>query len=118
VFGVPREQANLLTFILLVSAGPPAVAAAWRAVRASLAIASGTNAAVGAFALGEATRGIAGPGAREVPDAAALLALAVAGGLALPQLRRASRRVWDAEHRVREQRQSMYSAARVAMRRD
>jgi hypothetical protein len=118
VFGVQREEANLLTFILLVSAGPPLLAAAWRAVRAPLAIATGTNAGVGAFALREATRGIAGPGAGEVPHVEALLALALAGGLALPQLRRASRGVRAAEHRVRQQRQSMYGAARAAMRRD
>jgi hypothetical protein len=64
------------------------------------------------------TRGIAGPGVREVPDAAALLALAVVGGVALPQLRRASRHVRDVERRVRRQRESMYGAARAAMRGD
>jgi hypothetical protein len=118
VFGVQREQANLVTFVLLLSAGPPAVAGLWRAVRAPLAMATGMNAAVGAFALREATRGVAGPGASEVPHVEALLALAVAGGLAIPQLRRALRAVREAEHRVREQRGSMYDTARVAMRQD
>lgn len=117
-FGVDREQANLLTFVLVLTAGAPTAAAVWRAVRAPLAVATGVNAGVGAFALGQVTSGIVGPGVREVPDAAALLALAVVGGLALPRLRRASRRVREAEHRVRLQRQSMYGAARAAMRRD
>jgi hypothetical protein len=118
VFGVQREQANLLTFVLLAGAGVPAVVGLWRAVRAPLAMATGANAGVGAFALRQATRGVVGPGASEVPQVEALLALAVAGGVAIPQLRRAFRGVRKAEHRVRQQRESMYGAARVAMRRD
>ena len=118
VFGVQREQANLLTFVVLVSAGPPMVAGLWRAVRAPLALATGANAGVGAFAVREATRGIAGPGASEVPHVEALLALAAVGGLAIPQLRRALRGVRAAEHRVRQQRESMYRTARAAMRPD
>jgi len=118
VFGVPRKQANLLTFVLLVAAGPPAVAGLWRAVRAPLAMATGVNAGVGAFAVREATRVIAGPAASEVPQLEALLALAVAGGVAIPQLRRAVRGVREGERRMRQQRKSMYEAARVATRRD
>ena len=118
VFGVQREQANLLTFVVLVSAGPPMVAGLWRAVRAPLALATGANAGVGAFAVREATRGVVGPGATEVPNAAALLALALAGGVAIPQLRRALRGVRAAEHRVRQQRESMYQRARVPVRPD
>jgi hypothetical protein len=118
VFGVQREQANLLTFVVLVSAGPPMVVGLWRAVRAPLALATGANAGVGAFAVREATRGVVGPGATEVPNAAALLALALAGGVAIPQLRRALRGVRAAEHRVRQQRESMYQRARVRVRPD
>jgi hypothetical protein len=118
VFGVDREQANLLTFVLLVTAGPPTAAAVWRAVRAPLAVATGVNAAVGAVALRAATGGLAGPTAREIPHYEALLLLAVAGGVAVPQLRRASRGLRATEHRIRRQRESMYGAARAAMRRD
>jgi hypothetical protein len=118
VFGVGREQANLLTFVLLVSAGPPIAAVLWRTVRAPLAVATGLNAAVGGVALRAATRGIAGPAASEVPNAGALLALAAVGGIAIPQLRRGMRGVRAAEHRIRQQRESMYSAGRAAMRRD
>jgi hypothetical protein len=117
-FGVQREQANLLTFVLLLSAGPPVLAGLWRAVRAPLAMATGVNAGVGAFALRTATRGVAGPAASEVPQLEALLALAVAGGVAIPQLRRAFRGARKVEHHVRRQRESMYAAARGAMRRD
>jgi hypothetical protein len=118
VFGVEREQANLLTFVLLLSVGPPMGAALWRAVRAPLAIATGVNAAVGGIALREAARGVAGPVASEVPNVEALLALAIAGGVAIPQLRRALRGVRAAEHRVRTQRASMYNTARAAVRGD
>ena len=117
VFGAEREEANLLTFVLLVSAGPPIAGVLWRTVRAPLAVATGLNAAVGGFALRAATRGIVGPSASEVPNAAALLALAAVGGLAIPQLRRGMRGVRAAEHRIRKQRESMYSAGRAAMRR-
>jgi hypothetical protein len=117
VFGVDRQQANLLTAVLVLTAGAPTAAALWRTVRAPLAVVTGVNAGIGAFALGQVTRGVVGPGVREVPDAAALLALAVVGGLALPQLRRAARGVRQAEHRVRMQRESMYGAARAAARR-
>jgi hypothetical protein len=118
VFGVQREQANLFTFILVLSAGPPMVAGVWRAVRRPLAMATGVNAGVGAFAVREATRGIAGAGASEVPHVEALLALAAVGGLAIPKLRRALGGVRAAEHRVRQQRESMYRTARRAMRPD
>jgi len=117
VFGVDRDQANLLTFVLVLTAGAPAAAALGKAVLAPLAVVTGVNAGIGAFALGQVTRGIAGPAVREVPGAAALLALAAVGGLAVPQLRRASRRIREAEHRVRMQRESMYGAARAAARR-
>jgi hypothetical protein len=114
-FGVDREQANLLTFVLVLTAGAPTAAFLGKAVLAPLAVVTGVNAGVGAFALGQATRSIAGPGVREVPGAAALLALAIFGGLALPQVRRAARGLRQAESRVRRQRESMYDAARVAM---
>jgi hypothetical protein len=118
VFGVEREQANLLTFVLLATAGPPTAAAVWRAVRAPLAVATGLNAAVGAVALRAATGGLAGPSAREVPHYEALLMLAVAGGFALPQVRRASRGLRETERRVRQRRERMYGTARTAMRRE
>jgi hypothetical protein len=117
-FGVEREEANLLTGVLLLTAGPPAAAATWRVVRKPLALIGGTNAAIGAFGLREATGGIAGAGVREVPHFEALLALAIAGGVAIPQLRRATRGIRAAEHRVRERRKSMYTGARTAMRRE
>jgi hypothetical protein len=118
VFGVQGEEANLLTLVLVLTAGPPTAAALWRAVRAPLAVATGLNAAVGGVAVRTATRGIAGPGVSQVPNVEALLALAVVGGLAVPQLRRAVRGVRAAEHRVRQQREGMYNTARSAMRRD
>jgi hypothetical protein len=116
VFGVDRAEANLLTFVLVLTAGAPAAAFIGKAVLAPIAVVTGVNLGVGAFALGEVTRGIVGPGAREVPGATSLLALAAFGGLALPQVRRAVRGLRQAEHRVRVQRENMYGAARTAMR--
>jgi hypothetical protein len=117
VFGVDREQANLLTAVLLLTAAGPTAAFLAKAVLAPVAVVTGVNAGVGAFALSEVTRGIAGPGVREVPNAAALLVLAIFGGLAVPQMRRAARGLRGVEHRVRVQRESMYGAARAATRR-
>src|SRR4051794_27796672 len=86
-FGGQRTQANLLTWVLVLSAGPPTLAALARAVRLPVRFGTSTNAAVGGLALGSASRGVAGPTASAVPHFQALLALAIAGGVALPQLR-------------------------------
>jgi hypothetical protein len=117
VFGVDRENANLLTAVVVVSAGPPMAAALWRSVRKPIALVTGVNVGVGVFAVREATLGVVGPGANEVPNAGAMLLLAVAGGLALPQVRRALLGLRTAEHRVRSQRERMYETARGTMRR-
>ena len=116
-FGTSRDQANVLTVVLLLSAADGTYEAA-RRIRGRLRV-SGTDAALGAFTLREAALGVAGPSARLVPGAGTLLALAILGGLAGPSLRRtahrmrtAEQRLRGAEHRVRSERIRRYAAAR------
>jgi hypothetical protein len=110
VFGVSRDQANVLTVVLLVGAADGAFEAARRISGMRLRV-SGTDAAIGAFALRDAALGIAGPSTRQVPGAGTLLALAILGGLAAPGLRRTAHRMRAAEERVRRERIRRYVAA-------
>jgi hypothetical protein len=109
VFGVSREQANLLSLVLALGAAETAYATARRVRHPRLRV-HDTDVGIAAFALREAALSVAGPSARGVPGFAPLLALGVAGGLALPGLRYA-RRLRATEQRVRARRQSRYSAA-------
>ena len=122
VFGISRDQANVLTVVLLLSAAEGTYEAARRISGMRLRV-SGTDAAVGAIALREAALGVAGPSARQVPGAGTLLALAILGGLAAPSLRRtaqrmraAEQRLRGAEERVRRERIRRYVAARDRVR--
>jgi len=113
VFGVSREQANLLTLVLALSAAEAAHEATRRVIRAPLRV-SGTDAAIGGFLVREAALGIAGPRNRDVPLFGTLMMVAAIAGLALPGLRRAVQGFRATEQRVREQRISRYIAARRA----
>jgi hypothetical protein len=99
-FGVSRDQANVLTVVLLLGAADGAYEAARRISGLRLHV-SGVDAALGTIALRDAALGVAGPGGREVPGFGALVVFAVLGGLAAPGLRRAVRRMRAAEQRVR-----------------
>lgn len=109
VFGTSREQANLLTVVLLLSAAGSAYETAQRIGGMRLRV---SDAGLGAFTLREAALGVAGPSARAVPGFGALVAVAVLGGLAAPGLRRAAHRMRAAERRVRRARIGRYVAAR------
>jgi hypothetical protein len=115
VFGMSREQANVLTFVLLASAADGTYEAARRISGVRLRV-SGTDAALGGIALREAALGIAGPSVRQVPGAGTLLAFAILGGLAAPSLRRTAQRLRAAEERVRRERIERYVAARDRLR--
>jgi len=115
IFGVSREQANLLTLVLMVAGGHQAATVAERLIRFP-PLPSGSDVAIGGFALREAAAGMAGPSAAGVSPFATLVAIAVFGGLALPSARRAARRLRAAEHRFRAWRESQYATARHAMR--
>jgi hypothetical protein len=116
VFGVSREQANLLTFVLAIGASHVALTTAGRVVRAPFRV-DGADVAMGGFAMREAAIGVAGPSAGEISPFATLLMIGLAGGIAIPRLRRAGRRLRVAERRVRTLRERQYSAARRAMAR-
>jgi hypothetical protein len=111
VFGVSRDQANMLTVVLLLGAADGAYEAARRISGTRLRV-SGTNAAVGGIAVREAALGVAGPSARQVPGFGGLVAFAMLGGLAAPGLRRTAQRMRAAEGRVRRGRITRYVAAR------
>jgi hypothetical protein len=115
-FGMSREQANVLTAVLVLSAADGAYEAARRigGIRPHV---SGTDAGIGAIALRDVALGVAG--GREVPAFGSLVAFAVVGGLAAPTLQRTARRMREAERqlraaeqRVRHERIRRYVAAR------
>jgi hypothetical protein len=110
VFGTSREQANLLTFVVALAAADATAAGVRRLVPVGLGL-SGANAAMGGIAAREAAFAIGGPGSREVPNFAALVALAMATGTALPALLRAIADLRAAERRVRLRRIDRYRAA-------
>ena len=117
-FGVSRDQANVLTAVLLLAAADGVYDAARRVTGMRLRV-SGTDAAVGAIALRDAALGVAGPSSRQIPRFGTLVAFAVLGGLAAPGLRRAAQRaraadqrLRAAEQRVRRERLRRYTAAR------
>ena len=122
VFGVSREQANVVTAVLLLGAADGVYEATRRVTGARLPV-SGADAAVGAVALRDAALGVAGPGARAIPRFGTLVAFAVLGGIAAPSLRRtaqklraAEQRLLAAEERVRRERIRRYSAAQERVR--
>jgi hypothetical protein len=108
VFGVSRDQANMLTVVLLLGAANGTYEAARRISGMRM---SGTGAAAGAVALREGALSVAGPSAREVPAFGTLVAFAMLGGLAAPSLRRTADRMRAAERHVRQQRIRRYVAA-------
>jgi hypothetical protein len=117
-FGVSREQANVVTAVLLLGVADGAYEAT-RRVTGMRPQVSGADAALGAVALRDAALGVAGPTVREVPGLGALVAFAILGGLAAPGLRRTAQRLRateqrlrSAEQRVRRERIRRYTAAR------
>jgi hypothetical protein len=114
MFGISREQANLLTLVLLLAGTETALTTAGRVVKAPLRI-SRTDAAIGGFAMRQAAMRASGPGAAEISPFGTLMTIAVLGGLAMPTLRRSMRRVREIENRVRLGRQRQYASARRAV---
>jgi hypothetical protein len=110
-FGVSREQANVVTAVLLLGAADGAYEATRRITGVRPPVSRG-DAVVGAIALRDAALGIAGPSARAVPGFGTLVALGILGGIAAPGLRRTTQRMRAAEQRVRRERIRRYTAAR------
>jgi hypothetical protein len=108
-FGVSREHANLVTFVVVVGAADAAYETTRRIMRAP-PLPSAADTAIGAVALRDAVLGIAGPADRHGP-LVTLLTVGVLGGLAAPAVRRASVSLRAAERRLRERRIGRYRAA-------
>jgi hypothetical protein len=111
VFGVSRDQANLLTAVFLIGSAEATYAAAQRAFHSPF---EARDASLGALALQEAALALGGPDSRKVRGFAPLVALALVGGVALPSVRRAAHGARMAEHRLRERRMRMFEAMREA----
>ena len=117
-FGTSREQANVVTAVVLVVAADGAYEAA-RRIGGMRPHVSGADATFGAAALREASLSMAGPSVRAIPGFGALVAFAILGGFAAPALRRTAQKVRAAEQRlrafearVRNERIGRYVAAR------
>jgi hypothetical protein len=104
--GLSREQANVLTAVVLLGAADGAYEAT-RRVTGMRPHVSGIDAAIGAAAVREASLSLAGPSVRAIPGLGALVAFALLGGFAAPALRRAGRRVRAGEQRLRAAEQRM-----------
>jgi hypothetical protein len=115
VFGVSREQANVLTFILAMTAADAAYETTKRVIHTPLPVRR-SDAAIAAVLLDEAAHAIAGPQSRNIPLFGTLLILGAAGSLAVPSLRRLSSRLLAAEERARLRRIGRYIAAGRARR--
>jgi hypothetical protein len=114
-FGINRQQANVVTFLLVAAAAESVYEGARRIPHMRPPV-SGIDATIGAIALRDAALGAAGPGAREIPGFATLAAFAALAGIAAPRLRRASARARELERRVRTERIRRYEAARDRLR--
>jgi hypothetical protein len=90
VFGVSRDDSNLVT-VLAVGSAAVAVHGTASRVRAIRRYPSGSDSVIGAAVLREAALGIAGEPSRAVPAAGALVALALVGRSSRPVLRGAFR---------------------------
>ena len=106
--GLSRQQANVLTAVLLLSVADGAYEAT-RRITGMRPHVSGSDAAIGAAALREASLTMAGPGVRAIPGLGALVAFAFLGGFAAPALRRAAHRMRTAEQRLRATEQRLRS---------
>jgi hypothetical protein len=122
-FGISREQANVLTFVLIAIALDGAWTAGGKVVRFRPPRLAGADAAIGAAAMREAVFSVTGPGVRQAPGLGALLAIAAIGGISLPVARRAAHQMNLAQHRLRELERSLrrarlgrYAAARAGAR--
>ena len=90
VFGVSRDDSNLVT-VLAIGSAAVAVQGTAAPVRAIRRYPSGADGLIGAALVREAALGIAGEPSRAVPAAGALLTLALAGKSSRPMLRRVLR---------------------------
>jgi hypothetical protein len=109
--GVSRQQANVVTFVLVLTAADIAHDVVQRLPHPQLP--APEDAALALLGLGNAVHGIAGAASRDIPHFKPLLAFALIGGLAAPGLH-AYRRFRATERRVRTERIRRYVEAQRA----
>ena len=115
MFGVSREQANVMTIVVAVGAAEAAHRTARRLARMPHGPSS-TDVAIAGIALREAALGVAGVRHRDIPMFGTLLTVAMFGTPIVVGLRWATRNARATERRVRGRRIDRYSAiARARM---
>ena len=110
VFGVSRDQVNILTFVLALSVAGTTLDALERFIRHPWPL-DGDDTAIAAYVLREAGFGIAGPEVRKAHLFGGLIAVAAIGSLTLPVLHRARITARITARRIGEQRMRIYGAA-------
>ena len=108
VFGVSRENENLLTLVLALSATSAALEGARRLTRPIRV--SGEQVGVGAIAVRQAGMVVGGPTVGATPMFGALVAFALVTRVAIPKVESAARAARAAEQRVRQHRIARYLA--------
>jgi hypothetical protein len=109
--GVSREQADVVTFVLVLTAADIAHDVAKRLPRVRRP--SPESTALGMLGISSAVHGVAGPASRDIPHFKPLLAFAMIGGLAAPSIR-AFQRARASEQRLRTERIRRYVEAQRA----
>jgi hypothetical protein len=110
LFGVSRDQVNLLTFVLALSVAGASYDAIRRFIRHPWPL-DGPDTAIAAAIVREAGFGIAGPKVRQTHLFGALIAVVAMRSLTLPGMRRALHSMHVAEQRVGRQCMTIYGAA-------
>ena len=99
VFGLPRDQVNLASLVLLGMAGGTASARV-RRMLSGPALPGPNDTMFGIAAVREVVQSIAGPASRDASMFGTLVAIAAAGGVVIPVARRSVRAVEHGSHRL------------------
>jgi hypothetical protein len=116
MFGVSRDQANILTLILVLSAADATYEVVRRLIRHPWPL-DGPDTVIAAFAVREAGFSLAGPKVRQGQLFGILIVGAGVGRLIVPGARRALHGLHVAEQRVGQQRMRIYGTAQRALSR-
>ncbi len=101
LFGLDRDQANLASLVLLGMIGHR-IGQRWHQLMSGPPpFPSAGDSMLGVAGVRELVQGIAGPASRDTSMFGTLIAVAAAGGIALPFVRRAARAVESASHEAR-----------------
>jgi hypothetical protein len=109
MFGISREQVNILTFILALSAADATYEVVRRFIRHPWPL-DGADSLIAAFILREGGFTLAGPKARDKQLFGTLIVVAGVGSLVVARVRRVLHRLHVAERRVGEERMRIYGA--------